>query len=141
MERRRLLRLAGTTAVAGLAGCLGALDADNGGTPTTPPTTFMSGGSRCGEQVDDATVSYADGVVTVEGTTWGNDGCDAARLGSVDLADATLTIRVTAERVEGKEACIQCITELDYRAEVAVEPRPDEVVVVHRGEVVRTVRP
>lgn len=141
MNRRRLLRAAGALSLAGLAGCVGGRRDGGGDGPADPPTTFTALGSRCGGQTDRASVSYAGGVVTVEGTTWGNDGCYLARLDEVTLDGGTLTVRVGAERDDEKEACVQCITELDYRLEVAVEPRPEQVVVVHRGERVTAVRP
>lgn len=92
--------------------------------------------SACGSRVDDASVSFDDGV-TVTGTIWGNDACHTATLEDVDYAADSLTVVVAAEDDSGAdEMCGQCITEIEYEASAAVDDGgPDEVVVVHvRGD-------
>lgn len=142
-------------ALAGLAGCVGGQPDDPGdaptgtpdqpgtptGTPDRPPHSFAVTSTRCGTQADRADVTFGDGTVAVEGTTWGNDACYTGRLESVVLDAGTLTLRVAAERRPDAEGCAQCITEIAYRATVEVDRLPAEVVVVHRGERVTTARP
>ena len=96
--------------------------------------------ARCGNQVNRAEVTFDDGTVTVDGTTWGNEACYVARLESATLDGGTLTLRVVTERAAGPdEACAQCIAEIEYRAVVETPTTPEEVVVVHDGETVATV--
>ena len=155
MKRRRILRTGGVLACGGLAGCVGSGPGSPGDGSTDPPTTDGDGGSspaletsfavsgtRCGNQVDEASVSFDDGKVTVEGTTWGNDACYTGRLDSATLDGGTLTVRVVAERPRGEDVgCAQCISEIDYRATIGTPSPPTKVVVVHRGETVATVSP
>ena len=86
-----------------------------------------------------AEVTFGDDVVTVDGATWGNDACYTGRLESATLEDGILTVRVVTEReAEDEKICAQCISEIEYRASVAVSSPPDEVVVLHDGETVAT---
>lgn len=127
----------------GLAGCVGGQPDPPDDTPADDPdgvrTSFTVAATRCGTQIDRATVAFGDGTVTVEGTTWGSDACYTGRLESVTLDDGTLTVRVVAERPEDAGGCAQCISEIDYRATVEVPSTPARVVVIHRGETVATV--
>ena len=157
MQRRRLLQASGGLATTGLAGCLGGVPdvpggggdggdgspSDGGdGSAGTPHATFQVTGSGCGSQKNEADVTFGDGQVTVEGTTWGNDACYTARLESTTFDGGTLTVRVAAERPESEnQGCAQCISEIDYRATVETPETPAEVVVVHRGETVTTASP
>lgn len=142
MNRRRLLRSTGALATAGLAGCLGGGSGSPTDTPTDgpddPATSFSVSATRCGSQANRAAVTFGEGVVTVDGTLWGNDACYTGRLGSVSIDGDTLTVRVTAERPDDVRGCAQCISEIDYRATVEVASPPSTVVVVHRGETVTT---
>ena len=157
MQRRRLLQVTGALAAIGLAGCLGGgpgspdegtdgptdMPADGGGgSPGTRDTSFEVVTTRCGTQANEAEVTFGDGQVTVEGTTWGNDACYTARPESVSRDGGTLTLRVAAERPESEDrGCAQCISEIEYRATVQTTSTPDEVVVIHRGETVATASP
>lgn len=145
MKRRRLLRSTGAAATVGLAGCIGSLPGSPDDTPTNtddgPPYSFTVTSTGCGTQANRADVTFGEGTVTVEGTTWGNNACYTGRLDSVDRDGETLTIRVEAESRAEKRGCAECISEIDYRTTVEVERTPAEVVVVHRGETVTTARP
>ena len=161
MHRRRLIWATGGLATIALAGCAGGgagsggSDGDggdgsggdgSGGSPGdgdgqsgTPDTSFSVGATRCGTQTNEAEVTFGDGTVTVEGTTWGNDACYTARLDSAAIAGGTLTVAVVTESTAGEdEACAQCITEIEYRATVGTASTPGEVVVTHDGETVTT---
>ena len=158
VKRRRVLRATGALAAGGLGGCVGASpgspgggDGDStdpgpsdgdGGSPSDLATSFAVSGSRCGNQTNEASVTFGDGRVTVDGTIWGNDACYTGHLESATLVGGTLTIRVVAERPRGEDVgCAQCITEIDYRATVETPSTPEEVVVVHRDETVATASP
>ena len=158
VNRRRVLQAVAGLGASGLAGCIGGRPTEPGDThsgtpretssampphtPGEPATSFVVTSRRCGNQVNDATVSFGDGTVTVEGTTWGSDACTTGRLDAVTLEGGTLTVAVVTERVApDDQACAQCISEIHYTATVAVSPPPDEVVVTHDGETVATARP
>ena len=158
VKRRGLLQATGALAAGGLAGCVGAAPGppgdgdgdttdpppsnDDGGSPSELATSFTVSGTRCGNQTNEAAVTFSDGRVTVDGTIWGNDACYTGHLESVTLEGGTLTISVVAERPEGEDVgCAQCISEIDYRATVETPSTPEEVVVVHRGETVVTASP
>ena len=130
---------------AGLAGCAGGRPGSPTETPTDapddPPHSFAVSATRCGTQVDRADVTFGEGTVTLEGTTWGNDACYTARLEALEWDGETLRLSVAAERAaDDDRGCAECISEIDYRATVEVSA-PSEVVVVHRGETVAIARP
>ncbi|WP_276249587.1 hypothetical protein [Haloarcula rara] len=153
MKRRTLLGAIGTTGLAALAGCLD--DGGGDGTPTdtgtatetptpmpTPAPSLTGSGFEVdsiegGTETDSATVS-ADGTdVVVEGTIWGENGCQTAELGSANYNDGTLTVAVeTAEDSEAGDACTTATVEIDYTATVEFENgTPETVVVTHdRGD-------
>ena len=138
MDRRTLLGAAGTVGIGVLAGC-----SSNGGsqteTPTQTPTMtdseFTVTRNESGTETDDATVSFDDTTVTVEGTIWGSNSCQTAELDSADYDDAAdeLTITVaTTEREDAGDVCTQAIVEIDYRATISFERGlPGSVVVTH----------
>ena len=130
MKRRSFL---GSVGLAAFAGCVG----DGGGSSSTTITDaeLQVEGIGSGEQIDDATVSVADGTVTVEGTIWGPNGCATAELDSADYdADSDeLTVAVaTTRREDAGDVCTQAIVEIEYRASVSVEgSSPGTVLVTH----------
>jgi len=129
MKRRALL---GTIGLAALAGCVG-----GDGPPSTRVTDseFQVEGIDSGEQIDEATISTADGTITVEGTIWGPDGCATAELDSAEYdadSDELTAAVATTRREDAGDACTQAIVEIDYRATVAFEgATPGRVVVTH----------
>jgi hypothetical protein len=136
MDRRGLLRTGLLPAIVALAGCLS--DGGGGGTPAEPTVTdteFAVLGRTSGSQTDDATVTFDDATVTVEGTIWGSDGCQTAVLDSADYDAAAdeLTVAVAeATREDAGDACTQAIVETEYRARVAFDGGfPGTVVVTH----------
>ncbi|MFB6150970.1 MAG: hypothetical protein ABEJ40_04105 [Haloarculaceae archaeon] len=98
-------------------------------------------GTGCGSQVDDATVSFGDGGVAVEGTVWGNDLAYTARLASATYDSGVLAVTVASERPDDAGAAGQCITEIEYDARFSFDGGlPSRVVVRHRhGEETTTV--
>lgn len=90
--------------------------------------------SDCGAQTDDAAVAFDGETVTVTGTIWGNDACYTAVLADVTYDEPALTAVVAAEDdAATDEMCAQCITEIDYEAEITIlGGLPDSVTVVHR---------
>lgn len=153
MRRRQFL--AGSLAGLGLAGCVGR--SPGGGTDTetetgTPMPTLVGSdlqvnSNECGQQVDQATVSFdPEGrTVAVEGVVWGSDTCHTARLADATYTPDTdrLTVRVVATVPETTEtqACGQCIVEIAYEATCSFDGGlPGTVRVVHgRGDGERVV--
>jgi len=141
-----VLHCTGALAATGLAGCIGGRADQPDDTPTNTPSdlrySFTVSVRRCGNQENRADVTFGDGIVTVEGTTWGNNACYTGRLESVTYDDGTLTIQIDAvNAAEPGQACAECISEIDYHGTVEVPSTPNEVVVIHRGETVATVSP
>ncbi|MFW6003063.1 MAG: hypothetical protein ACOCPT_01410, partial [Halanaeroarchaeum sp.] len=74
----------------------------------------------------------------VEGTIIGNNGCYVAELDTIVHDEAESELHVTVQSVEERaedEACIECITAIEY--EVTARFRgghPDRVVVSHRRD-------
>lgn len=151
MHRRGLLASVCATIATGLAGCLGgrpagsptSTPADTEESPTTPATlsaTFAVTGSACGTGEDTASVSFGSETVDIEGTIRGSDTCDDASLGDISRENETLTVSVVTVRPEGTPACGQCITDIDYVAEIdPAGPLPRTVTIRHDGETIRTV--
>ncbi len=160
MKRRTLLGAIGTTGLAALAGCLD--DGGGDGTPTdtgtatetptpmpTPAPSLTGSGFEVdsiegGSQVDSATVSVDGTDIIVEGTIWGENGCQTAELGSVnynsDVGELTVPVRTTREPDAG-DVCTQQIVEIDYTATVEfANGHPKTVVATHdRGDGPETV--
>ncbi len=155
MRRRALLGTVSSIGIAALTGCL----SDGGGdatpsttgtttgtpTPTSAPDTtlndftFTLSERQSGTQTDSATVSVDGDTVVIEGTIWGKDGCQTARLPRVnyDSESDGLTVPVeTTERADAGDSCTQAIVEIAYTATVTFENGlPDTVVVTHdRGD-------
>ncbi|WP_259519095.1 hypothetical protein [Halanaeroarchaeum sp. HSR-CO] len=148
MQRRQVL--ATVTALLPLAGCASPGSPTDETTTTEPTTTSErppNGPKYEGAEIDvldvqcasgdetAATASIVDATVVVEETIIGNNGCYVAKLDTIvhDEAESELhvTVRSVEERAED-EACIECITAIDY--EVTARFRgghPDRVVVAH----------
>lgn len=96
-------------------------------------TGFEVGASECGQQREEATVSFDDRTVTVTGTVWGNDLTYTAALDSAAMDDGTLVVTVVARPDDEGGLGGQCITEIDYEATVTLDRAgPEAVRVCHR---------
>lgn len=156
--RRRTLLTACAGIAAGLAGCTGdgATGPDGDGTATDPTTDsrspaptpshrvthteFAVTSSECGTGESRATVSRADGTVTVDGTATGNDGCYTAALRSASFEGDELRIAVVTRDEGGTDTvCVQCLVDIEYEASVDYEGEVGSVVVTHDGDVVTEV--
>jgi hypothetical protein len=72
---------------------------DQTGTPDgVTSRSFEVTDSGCGQQTDDATVSFDDETVTVTGTVWGDDLTYTAKLASATYDGSELTVTVATER-------------------------------------------
>ena len=147
MRRRRYLATLGSLAgVSGLAGCLDGLGAD---TPTATPEPTHSGEQAytptelsfevrdrdCGEGLNDATVSFGDDVVEIDGVIAGRDTCDTGRLADTTLHLDVLEVDVAVvqEPATDTPACAECITDIDYHLRAAgLRGGPAQVRVRHR---------
>jgi hypothetical protein len=162
MRRRQVL--ASTAALLPLAGCAG-FDGPNEDdettettTTTTPPVTdatpngpkyegadFQMTNAECAtEDATQASVSFGETTVTVEGTIVGADACYVAKLDSVTHDEMEKELAVVVESVREADedtACAQCITAIDYALTARFsDGLPDRVVVSHkRGEAVTEV--
>jgi hypothetical protein len=102
--------------------------------PKLSGTTIDSGTGTCGE-ADDATVSFADGRVVVDGSLRSPDPCHRATLAAVSYDDDALIVTV-APRSTGSTttACQQCVATVPYTARAAFDVSyPNTVRVVHRS--------
>ncbi|MFB6362399.1 MAG: hypothetical protein ABEH59_13905 [Halobacteriales archaeon] len=155
MRRRRYLAtLGGLAGVSSLAGCLDELGAP---TPSPDPTpsgdqaytpkelSFEVRDRECGEGLNDATVSFGDDVVDIDGVIAGRDTCDTARLvdTSLHLDVLEIDVAVVREPATDTPACAECITDIDYHLRAAgLRGGPAQVRVRHRtadGEVTAAV--
>jgi hypothetical protein len=94
-------------------------------------------GNECGEQVDEAAVSTADGTVTVEGTIWAPDACYTnAKVGTIydPNGDSLLLTVFATKESTAAAACAQCIVEIDYTATVEFTGGLPASVAVTHGE-------
>ena len=154
--RRRAPLAAAAAATTGAAGCLGdgpgAERGDTGtDTPDEPTQSATESGDwprlvdrsfevtrvECGNDYGDYDVGQADGVVTVEGTVGGSNGCYSAELvgAAYDEEADRLSVEVEAvgDREEG-EACTSCIVEIEYATELTFEGGgPGEIRVEQDG--------
>lgn len=106
----------------------------DGGTGVSDTSLEVTDGG-CGQQTDEADVSFDEsaGTVTVTGTIWGNDLAYTARLESATLEGDELVVAVVSERRSETETAGQCIAEIDYEATVSLSGSlPVSVVVRHR---------
>lgn len=159
MDRRTLLGTVSTASIVALTGCLdgggddtpsdtGTDTASGTPSPTPAPNPTLTGSDfrvdsiQSGTQTDSATVT-ADGTdIVVEGTIWGQDGCQTAELASVNYNADELTVAVeTTEREDAGDSCTQAVVEIAYTATVEFENGPPGTVVVthDRGDGPETV--
>ena len=155
MRRRQVL--ATTAALLPLAGCteFDGPNEDEGTTETTtttttPPVTdstpngpkyesadFAMTNAECAtEEATEASVSFGETAVTIDGTTVGADACYVAKLDSVvhDEMENELAVVVASVREADEDtACAQCITAIDYTMTTRFSGGlPDRVVVSHK---------
>lgn len=152
MKRRALLAAAAAATTTGIAGCLGDETGDapgdgESGTPTSPTETpeepYLSDTSfevtrvECGEGAGGHDVTKEDGVVTVEGTLDGSNGCYTAELRRGEYVRSEDRLYVEVESVEDEHeggACTTCIVEIDYVAKFSFQNgEPSSVRVDQRG--------
>lgn len=161
MERRTFMKTAGISAAGlgttlALAGCMhdgdgegnggGDGDGENGGGNTTveiESTNFEVVRRESGTQVSEAEIRKdREGdyyVVEIDGTIWGSDSCETARLANAEYdADAdelVVDVETYTPESEQDSACAQAIQEIEYRAAVSfVGAFPQTVLVNHDGE-------
>jgi hypothetical protein len=170
MKRRALLAAAAVSAAA-LAGCTTSGDGPGSGetptstpeptptaepTPTSEPTptpvpgpfavtdtSFEVLAAECGTGEGSAHLTYGNPII-VEGTITGRNACYTAELEDVSYdADADeLAMTVRSYNPESQKGCAECISDIDYRAEVAYEGRaPGGVRVTHNGDAVTETTP
>lgn len=153
MRRRALLAAAVAATTTGIAGCL---DDGTGSQPDSTPTddstpsptetpdaprlvdrSFEVERVECGNDYGGHDVTQSDGVVTVEGTLDGSNGCYTAELvaAAYDPDEDELSVEVeSVDDSEDGEACTTCIVEIDYVAEFTFENgEPSSVRVEQRG--------
>lgn len=153
MKRRALLAAAAAATTTGIAGCLddgtGNQPGSNSTDEPTPSPTATPDGPRlvdesfeverveCGDDYGGHDVTQSDGVVTVEGTLDGSNGCYTAELVTAEYDREADELYVEVESVDGSEegeACSTCIVEIDYVAEFTFENgEPSSVRVEQRG--------
>lgn len=140
MRRRDVLATLATVAAAGCTGTPGGSGDGATGTTTQRPrvagTSFEVTSTGCGRLKETATVSVGDSGISVTGTTSETSGCYTAELDSAtyDADGDELRVVVVAVEREDADACVQCLTEIDYAASVEVDGGlPGTVVVVHRS--------
>lgn len=157
MKRREFTKTAAIGALGlgttlGLAGCTddgdgggGNGDGENGGGNTVEieSTNFEVVGRESGTQVNEAEIRRdREGdyyVIEIDGTIWGSDSCETARLAGADYDSGADELVVDVETYTPEEmqdsACAQAIQEIEYRAAVSfVGSYPRTVLVNHDGE-------
>ncbi|GAB6879397.1 hypothetical protein JCM17823_16710 [Halorubrum gandharaense] len=86
------------------------------------------------DDTSDATVSFGEDVVYVEGTVVGETGCHAVELAKTEVnGDGSLEVVVAAvDDADPEEMCTQALTPLGYVVEATFDDGiPGEVTVVH----------
>jgi hypothetical protein len=151
MERRSLLAVLGTVALAGCAGGAPSNDGSGGnGGDGDAPTIADSDVVDTGEcaSPETATVTFGSARVDVTGCITGANGCSTAVLGSATMEGDELHLVVdTDDTPEGDVGCTQALVQRGYEASVAFDGGvPAAVSVVHdsatgREQVTRAERP
>lgn len=118
-----------STSVSTMVAC----DADDG----VSESTFESGEGSCAgmDGEGEASVSFGDDQLAVEGTIRASDPCHRAVLRDVSESEDAVTLTVGVEPANGgTTACVDCVGAVGYRATVAygVTP-PAAVTVVHES--------
>jgi len=152
MERRGFLGRLGVLAGTGiLAGCLhgGGRDEDGdgggeGGNPSSPITerTIRTNEADCASAGNQAvSINSRDRTVIVAGIITAPNPCHHTELWGAVYEEGSdlLTVSVEAVKNEGSGAGQQCLSSVDYNAEVSFsDDLPVEVSVEHDGEVIST---
>jgi hypothetical protein len=148
VNRRALLTGAASAPVPiALAGCLDGTTGDPADGTTPSPTealdrprlvdrSFAVERVECGNDYGGHDVVTEDGVVTVEGTLDGSNGCYTAELvaGEYDPDADELYVEVESVENRGDEGCTTCIVEIDCVARFAFEGgEPSRTRVEQRG--------
>lgn len=148
MRRRSYLsKVASTTALVGLAGCvtdigesLSLSDGDQSGeigeSQGTPAhTSFNVLDRSCGSGADKSSIQIHDETIIVSGTIVGSDGCSMAELADFTFQDNVLTVVIGVFREDqtGSVGCVDCVTDLDYQFETRPRTHVAEVRVIHRS--------
>ena len=163
MNRRDVLGLSGTLALAGLAGCLTnpvgdgedpegdgpqpgdddpGGDGDRGEAPELVDSSFEVKDSGPGDEDGNRAEVSFDDVVTVEGYIIGRNGCYTAELDNADAGTGGLRMLVRAyEDEDAGDMCTQGLVEIHYEATFEFEGElPANVAVEHDSmDEVRTV--
>ncbi|WP_276281001.1 hypothetical protein [Halorussus caseinilyticus] len=108
--------------------------------PELTDRTFTAFRGSCGS-ADDASVSFAEESVAVDGSIQVPNPCYGARLAEVSVPSAD-TLRVAVAATEPTAGvCVQCVGTVEYRTTLAFRDRvPETVEVVHRrGDASETV--
>jgi hypothetical protein len=139
MKRRTLLvRAAGLVVV--LGGCAGdgpvADDTPSPPEPAVEEASLTVTDSTSGGRTDAAEVSVGADTIVVDGTIWGEDGCETAALDAAEYdpdRDALRVAVVTTDR-EGPDMCTQAIVEVEYSVRVRISGRAPETVEVRHDD-------
>lgn len=89
-------------------------------------------GGECGDE-NDATVSFDDRTVRLEGSIAASNPCHRVTIAAAEFTDSTtyeVTVGVESTTDEG-EACTSCIATVPYEAEFEFEDRTPETVLVY----------
>lgn len=153
MNRRTLLAAAAAASTTGFAACLDdGIGEQSGSSPTdgqgssptdTPDRPYVADQSfevtsvECGSGFVGHGVTVEDGVVTVEGTLDGSNGCYTADLVTAAYDAKTDELYVEVESIEERgdgEDCTTCTVEIDYVARFTFENgEPSSVRVDQHG--------
>ncbi|MFW5929973.1 MAG: hypothetical protein ACOCT0_06115 [Halobacteriota archaeon] len=89
------------------------------------------------EEDGDAEIEFQQGIVEVNGSIIGSDGCKTAALDAVeyDASEDEVSLDVVTQDRDDAGSCTQALVEIWYRARVYFEAgAPDDVSVTHDGE-------
>ena len=146
MDRREYLGRTATVLGAGvIAGCMGSGGPDRGGgaggtaettaanRPPLSKESFEVGRNECGNETNEASVSFDD-EVAVTGTITGTDGCETATLAAAGYRDGAFRVVVGTGAEGTAGACAECLVEIEYEARFAFEGGlPATVIVEHES--------
>lgn len=141
MNRREFLGTVTALGAGAVAGCTGSSspngDGTTGGTtgtdePTLSERSFEVVRNECGNETNEASVSFDDGVA-VTGTITGTDGCETATLAAAGYRDGAFRVVVGTGAEGTAGACAECLVEIEYEARFAFEGGLPATVVVEHG--------
>lgn len=111
----------------------GSSDGDDGGSKPLAESSIETVDASCGTE-SSASVSFADGEVSVTGEIEASDPCHEAVFGDVSLADGGLTVNVQASETDA-DSCQQCLAVVEYSAGFSFEDAgPERVTVTHDSQ-------